>query len=136
VPQAHRSVPGLLGRRSLERRVRLCSRDREKALFEIYSVSNLFLKISKTETQPVTFNLSDQHRTYGQTPLLWAAENGHEAVVQVLLDNGADIGIENTSGWTALQLAVLNRREGVERLLLKYGALEPEDFYGLQKLFL
>ena len=43
----------------------LGSRDREKTLFEICSVSNLFLKISKNRafmTQLVTFKLSDQHR--------------------------------------------------------------------------
>jgi hypothetical protein len=39
----------------------LRSRDGEKTLFEAYSVSNLFLKISKTGTQLVTFNLSDQY---------------------------------------------------------------------------
>ena len=28
---------------------------------------------------------------YGQTPLSWAAENGHEAVVKLLLEKGADL---------------------------------------------
>ena len=29
--------------------------------------------------------------TYGQTPLSWAAENGHEAVVKLLLEKGAEL---------------------------------------------
>jgi len=43
----------------------LRSRDGEKMLFEMCSVSNPFLKISKTGAlmkQLVTFKLSDQHR--------------------------------------------------------------------------
>ena len=56
--------------------------------------------------------------------------------MKLLLNNGADIGIENRSGWTALQLAALNSHDGVEQLLVARGAPEPEDFYGLQKLFL
>jgi hypothetical protein len=39
----------------------LRSRDGEKTLFEMYSVSNLFLKISKMG-HSVTFKLSDQRR--------------------------------------------------------------------------
>jgi ankyrin repeat protein len=31
----------------------------------------------------------DEDNKYGQTPLLWAAENGHEAVVKLLLEKGA-----------------------------------------------
>ena len=72
----------------------------------------------------------------GSTPLLWAAEQGHEAVVRLLLDNGADISIENRSGWTSLQLAALNSHYVIEQLLVIRGASEPEDFYGLQQLFL
>jgi ankyrin repeat protein len=80
--------------------------------------------------------LETKDTEYGQTPLSWAAWNGHEAVVRLLLDNGADISIENRSGWTSLQLAALTSHCVVEQLLVIRGAPEPEDFYGLQQLFL
>jgi ankyrin repeat protein len=70
---------------------------------------------------------------YRQTPLSWAAKRGHEGVVQLLLNNNADISVENNSRWTALQLAAFSRHEGVERLLLTHP--DPEDFYGLERLF-
>ena len=72
----------------------------------------------------------------GQTPLHWASDNGHVEVVRLLLDNSVDISIENRSGWSALQVAALNRHEEVVQLFMLCGASEPEDFYGLQKLFL
>lgn len=72
----------------------------------------------------------------GSTPLSWAARQGHEVVVRLLLDNGTDISIANRSDWTALQLAALNSHDGVKQLLVIRGAPEPEGFYGLQKLFL
>src|SRR3954451_24228557 len=71
----------------------------------------------------------------GQTPLLWAAQGGHTATVTLLLDRWADMSIENKSGWTALQLAALRGYEDVERLLVKHKSPDPEDFYGLEKLF-
>jgi hypothetical protein len=80
--------------------------------------------------------LETKDTEYGRTPLSWAAGNGREAVVRLLLDKGAELGIENRSGWTALQLAALNSHDGVEQLLVIRGAPEPEDFYGLQRLFL
>jgi ankyrin repeat protein len=56
--------------------------------------------------------------------------------VKLLLEKGADISIENRGGWIAIQIAALNRHKGVEQLLVIHRASNPEDFYGLQKLFL
>lgn len=41
----------------------------------------------------------------GQSTLMWAAMWGKTAIVQYLLDNGADPTIVNSSGKTAAQLA-------------------------------
>ncbi|KLU82782.1 hypothetical protein MAPG_01850 [Magnaporthiopsis poae ATCC 64411] len=58
----------------------------------------------------------------GQTPLLWAADNGHAAIVQLLLTIGkADVEAEN--GWreTPLLRAAVNGHTTVVQLLLATG---------------
>jgi len=64
-----------------------------------------------------------------------AEENSREAVIKLLLDRGADVSLENRNGWSAFQLAALNGHEKVETLFMLRKVPEPEDFYGLQKLF-
>ena len=72
----------------------------------------------------------------GWTPLYMASWNGHADVVQLLLEKGVDVSIEDRNGWSALQLAALNGQEAVEKLFVIHGSPEIEDLYGLQKLFL
>jgi hypothetical protein len=68
---------------------------------------------------------------YGQTPLSWAAENGHEAVVKLLLEKGADMESKSNNGRTPLSWAAKNGREAVVRLLLEKGAdVESESNNG------
>jgi ankyrin repeat protein len=92
-------------------------------------------KATRSGRRPLSWAETKATR-FGRMPLSWAADNGHEAVVKLLLNKGAEVGIENKGGWTALQLAAINRHEGVEQLLVVHGSSEPEDFYGLQQLFL
>jgi len=58
----------------------------------------------------------------GMSALHWAAANGHEATVRLLLDCGAHIGAQNSRGWTALHWAAKSGREATVRLLLERGA--------------
>ncbi|CZR65340.1 related to nucleoside phosphorylase [Phialocephala subalpina] len=68
----------------------------------------------------------DPEDSYGRTPLSWAAENGHEAVVKLLLDKGAEPETKDTEyGQTPLSWAAENGHEAVVKLLLDKGA-EPE----------
>lgn len=58
----------------------------------------------------------------GETPLMRAAARGHEDVVRVLLDAGADACARRADGFTPLILAVFFGHEGVVRLLVERGA--------------
>ncbi|EGU85447.1 hypothetical protein FOXB_04039 [Fusarium oxysporum f. sp. conglutinans Fo5176] len=58
----------------------------------------------------------------GRTPLLWAAEKGHEALVKLLLQNDADVNIMDRNGQTALRLAVDAQHRAVARMLVANGA--------------
>ena len=68
---------------------------------------------------------------WGRTPLIWAARNGHEAVVKLLLEKGAQMDSKDKYNQTALLLAVQNGHEAMVKMLLKEGAdLDSKDVYG------
>jgi hypothetical protein len=66
-----------------------------------------------------------------QSSLLRATANGHEAVVKLLLEKGAELKAKYTHSWTALSWAAEKGHEAVVKLLLEIGAeLEAKDKYG------
>ena len=65
---------------------------------------------------------------YSQTALLWAAEEGHEAVVKLLLEKGAEIEAKDQYGQTALSWATTQGHETIVKLLLEKSAkIEAKD---------
>jgi ankyrin repeat protein len=53
--------------------------------------------------------------------MLWAAENGHEMVVRLLLEMDADVKVKDSYERVALHRAASNGHEAVVRLLLGKG---------------
>lgn len=62
------------------------------------------------------------------TPLLAAAERGHNDVVRLLLEHGVDVSASDTFEWTALAYTALVGNEEVARMLLLHGASTQDGF--------
>jgi hypothetical protein len=65
---------------------------------------------------------ADSKSEDGRTPLSWAAENGHEGVVKLLVEKVVVVDSKDESGQTPLSWAAENGHEGVVKLLLEKGA--------------
>ena len=78
-----------------------------------------------------TVDAKDERR--GQTALMWAAAEGHAAVVQALIDAGADFKLRVPSGFTPLLFAVREGRIDVVRVLLKAGADVNETIPSMER---
>ena len=52
----------------------------------------------------------------------YSADNGHEGVVRLLINTGADVAAATAEGFTVLQLSAARGHSGVLRLLIYAGA--------------
>ena len=64
----------------------------------------------------------DNQEIRGKTALIWAAQKGHEKVVEMLLQQGADVDKQKSSGETALIQAAQNGHETVVEILRAAGS--------------
>jgi ankyrin repeat protein len=82
-------------------------------------------------------NSPDLKDSYSRTPLSWAAEKGHQAVVQLLLEKGADIEAKDIKyGRTPLLWAGWGRKTVFQLLLEKGANIEAKNNNGQTLLLL
>ncbi len=93
-----------------------------------FRLSSVVSCILKRDTRNTEINARD---VIGATPLHYAAEAGHEAIVRDLLGNRAEINAKDATGRTPMHYAVARGYKGVAYLLLEAGAAaDPIDFPG------
>jgi ankyrin repeat/protein kinase domain-containing protein 1 len=61
--------------------------------------------------------LVDARDSGGNSPLMFAARNGHEGAVRLLLARGARVGLQSANGFTAMHEAAFDGHAGVVALL-------------------
>lgn len=67
------------------------------------------------------------------TSLLVSAQHGHDAMVRLLLEWGADVNFsQKTTGWSALMLATLSGKASIAQQLVERGA-DPDQLNVLSK---
>ena len=71
-------------------------------------------------TPSVETNLARMYR--GWTALTKASAQGHNLIVDILLNNGADIDLKNRDGYSALMVAILKSKQETATLLVERGA--------------
>jgi len=67
-------------------------------------------------------DIDERDIQYDATALQWAAEYGHEGIVEILISNGAELNALNNQGRTALHWAALNSKLETCKALIKKGA--------------
>lgn len=67
----------------------------------------------------------------GRTLLMWAAQSGNEACLELLIEHGADVNVRDSTGWDPLIWAAKNGHYGCMVLLTENGAdVNHRDQYG------
>lgn len=69
-----------------------------------------------------SINLECTSNTLNKTPLIYAVQHGHEEVVRELIQAGANINRKDDLGMSALNYAMILKKEPIKKYLLDQGA--------------
>ena len=85
----------------------------------IFGLPHLIEHLLKSGAEADT-NTTDSSSSKGQTPLSFAAENGHESIVKMLLQRD-DVAADSNSSWgpTPLSFVAKNGHESIVKMLLQ-----------------
>ena len=66
----------------------------------------------------------------GRTSLIWCAFRNNDELAKYLMDNGAQIDLEDNEGWNALDIAVIKMNYNVALTLKRRGlVLKEKEIY-------
>jgi len=103
-----------------------------KAKFINESLGDILQPKSKEQIISGLKKLSNEEKN---NLLINAAHCGRKDVVELLLNNGADVNAKSNDGWSALTYAARNGRKDVVELLLNAGTdINAKDNYGWSAL--
>lgn len=86
-----------------------------------------YFGLEKIVKPPLDLHGWDPEDDSGRTPLSWAAENGHEAVVRLLLAKGANLRAKDHSTLLPVSWAAMSGHETIVRLLDTGNKLRLDD---------
>ncbi|KAI8083136.1 uncharacterized protein BX664DRAFT_267646, partial [Halteromyces radiatus] len=85
--------------------------------------SGLVQRILNDERLGPFLNVDDSDdKSMGTTPLIYASCFGYASIVQLLLDAGASVDVQDKIGWSPLMWATTNNHKAIVEILLAHGA--------------
>jgi len=89
-------------------------------LYEMVMKNENFDKIKRTSK--VSKNINEKAEN-GWPAIMFAINNNDAKIVDLLIENGADVNFEDEDGLTPLKFARMNGNRSIVSLLLKAGAM-------------
>lgn len=95
------------------------TRDEKSAFIKAAAVGHTHAVKEFLENFSSSADVKDE---FYMTALMWAARNGYEETVTLLVEKGADLNERDFEGWTPLMFAVTSGQRETVELLLEKGA--------------